>query len=246
MKNHTKILIFLIVFLSFENKTLSQNTITDDPLKKFKHFYEMSIGVGANRANTENVSFTTPNGTYNFYKNDYLPSFEGTFNIGWLFNDLETKSIYSIKTGINIYSRSANLVDPNNETLRLQTGYLQIPVQVGIRLPMNHHTIKNNYFKAFEINTGVYAAIPISEKLDYTNNVDSRADSNTFANYVRFGTISEINFSSLNEKGNGDKFGLRFSTDFMGIWKLKETKYGLYPSYINISFFYNINNRYKL
>lgn len=240
----TKIIITVVSIFAIATTSIKgQDTITKDPLLQFKNFYEISIAVNGTRVNTNNTSFTTKNGTYNFEKGNYIPTIDGIINYGWLFkfNDNE---IYTLKTGLNFNSRGAKLTDSLGANLMYTEGFIQVPLQLGFRIPKRFNTIKNNLYRAFDFNIGVYGAIPYMEKLDQKNNLDADGIS-SFGNYCRFGFIGEISYSALNEKGYGYKFGIRASIDFNNIAKFKETKYELYPYYNTIGIFYNILNKYN-
>jgi hypothetical protein len=213
---------FVVSFIVLlTGSAMSQNTMTEDPLLKFHHFYEIGLGFTESRVNTNEVSFDTPNGHYDFVKNNNLPNLDASFNFGWLFKNKKDNEIWLLKTGVNILTRNADVYDSG----------------------MNRLPIKNNFYRAFDFNVGLYASVPLAERLDIADNVDARGES-VFGNYVKFGTLAEVAFSSLNDKGHGHKFGLRASTDFSGVMKLKDTKTGLYPTYITLGLFYNLSNRY--
>lgn len=231
------------LFLPAYNTT-AQETFTTDPLLKFKHFYEIGISANATRVNTNHTVFNTPSGQYNFQKNNFLPGIDGNINFGWLFKDKESNLIWTLKTGVNILGRSADLTDANGASLRLTTSYLQIPLQLGFRFPMRYNTVKNDLYRAIEVNAGVYAAMPTMQKLDHPDNIDSRTSSLPL-NYLKFGFIGEIVFTALNSQGHGHRFGMRATNDFAAIAKFKETPNQLYPYYVTVGFFYNLSNNYK-
>jgi len=243
MKTKIKISTLFILCLGMTS-VKGQETITKDPLLQFKKFSEIGIAVNATRVNTNYTEFKTDNGNYSFEKTKYLPTIDACFNYGWLLKDKEENSIMTIKTGLNLISRNADLKDSLMNNLRFSSGYIQIPIQFGFRTPLKYNTVKNNLFRAFEFNAGLYGAIPILEKLDARDNIDASGTS-LFGNYVRFGFLGEIVFSALNEKGQGHKFGIRASRDFNSILKIKDTKSDLYPYYYTIGLFYNITNTYK-
>jgi hypothetical protein len=222
----------------------AQENLLSDPLLNFKNFYEIGISVNATRVNTNHTAFNTSNGEYNFLKNNYLITSDASFNYGWLFQEKESKLISTLKTGVNILSRNADLTDSTGTNLRLGTVYLQIPVQFGFRSPLKYNTVKNNLYRALECNAGFYTATPIMQKLDHSDNLDARGKSLP-TNYFKFGFIGEIVFTALDNKGNGHKFGLRVSTDYTTILKIKDTPNQLYPYHYSIGLFYNILNRYK-
>lgn len=241
-KNKTWTIIFGISLTAF-NVTAQEN-LTADPLMNFKNFYEIGLSANGTRVNTNHTVFNTSNGQYNFNKNNYLPTIDASINYGWLFKNKESSGIWTLKTGINILSRNANLTDGLGSNQRLNTGYLQIPIQFGFRSPLKYNTVKNNLYRAFEFNAGVYAATPVMQKLDNPVNLDASGEALPI-NYFKFGFIGEIVFTALDSKGHGHKFGLRVSSDFPTILKIKETPNELYPYYYTIGLFYNLTNRYK-
>jgi flagellar hook protein FlgE len=242
MKNKTWLLILVLSLTAFN--VIAQENLPTDPLLNFKKFYEIGLSVNGTRVNTNHTEFNTSNGQFKFEKNNYLPNIDGSFNYGWLFKDKENSSVWSLKTGINIVNRNANLTDSVNSNLRLYTGYLQLPILFGFRSPLRYNTVKNNFYRAFEINAGVYAATPLMQKLDNPDNLDASGE-NLPSNYIKIGIIGEIVFTALDSKGHGHKFGIRASNDFPTILKLKETPNELYPYYYTIGLFYNITNIYK-
>jgi hypothetical protein len=242
MKNKTLIIILGISLVSFNVK--AQESLTTDPLLNFKNFYEIGISANGTRVNTNHTVFNTLNGKYSFQKNNYLPTIDASFNYGWLFKDKESSRILTFKTGVNLLSRNANLTDSIGSNLRLTTGYLQIPFQFGYRGPIKYNTVKNNLYRAFEFNAGVYAATPIMQKLDNPDNLNAGGEALP-SNYFKFGFIGEVIFTALDSRGHGHKFGVRVSNDFTTIAKIKETPNELYPYYYTIGLFYNISNRYK-
>jgi hypothetical protein len=241
-KNKTWTIIFGLFFMAL-NVTAQENFPTD-PLMNFKNFYEIGIFAGGTRVNTNYTVFNTSNGQYNFQKNNYLPIIDASFNYGWLFKLNDSSHIWTLKTGVNVLNRNANLIDSLGSNLRLNTGYLQIPIQYGFRSPLKYNTVKNNLYRAFEFNAGVYAATPVMQKLDNPDNLDASGEVLP-TNYFKFGFIGEIVFTALDSKGQGHKFGLRVSSDFPTILKINETPNELYPYYYTIGLFYNLTNRYK-
>ena len=181
---------------------------------------------------------------YSFYKNRFKPSFGASYLFGWLLSDKEVPMVWHIKTGFQLLEKKAGLKDAQMNDLMLRSSYLQIPVQFGFRIPLFHNTMKNGYYRAFEISAGVFAATPFSEDLINPNDIDHE-DAFMFGNYVRFGAVGEFSYSTFNSKGNGHKFGIRAYNDFKGMWKIKETPTELYPVYYTLSVFYNILNNYK-
>lgn len=244
MKNGRRLLTIILGLTLAICQLKAQEITQTDPLSNFKNFYEIGIFVGGTRVNTNHTHFNTTNGYYDFNKNNYLPVIDASFNYGWLIKDKESNGIWTLKTGINLLSRNANLTDSIGANLRLNTGYLQIPIQFGFRSPLKYNTVKNNLYRAFEFNAGVYAATPIMQKLDNPDNVDAGSQALP-TNYFKFGIIGEVVFTALDSKGHGHKFGIRVSNDFATIVKIKETPNELYPYYYTIGLFYNITNRYK-
>jgi hypothetical protein len=244
MKKKNKIwaIIYGLSLSAFNMK--AQENLIIDPLLNFKNFYEIGISANGTRVNTDHTVFNTSKGQYNFKKNNYLQAIDASFNYGWLFKDKEHSGIWTLKTGINLLSRNANLTDSIGKSLRLNTGYIQIPIQFGFRSPLKYNTIKNNLFRAFEFNAGFYAATPVTQKLGSPENIDSRSQT-LAANYYKFGFLGEIVFTALDVKGHGHKFGIRVSNDFATIVKTKETPNELYPYYYTIGLFYSITNKYK-
>jgi hypothetical protein len=244
MKMITKALtISLVLSLTALNVTAQEN-LTTDPLLNFKNFYEIGLCANGTRVNTNYTIFNSSKGQYMFQKNNFLPAIDASFNYGWLFKDKESSLIWTLKTGINILNRNANLKDSIGSNLRLNTGYLQIPIQFGFRSPLNYNTVKNNFYRAFEINAGVFVATPIMQKLDNPDNLDAGGVALS-ANYLKFGFIGEVVFTALDRKGHGHKFGMRVSNDFPSILKIKKTPNDLYPYYYTIGLFYNLTNKYK-
>jgi hypothetical protein len=253
MKKH--ILFFSILFAgaftSYAQVTTASTESKDymikkpqDPLLKFKNFLEIGLTANAVRVNTNYTTFQTPTGTYNFKKNDYVPTLDGSINYGWLFKEKNSSAIWTLKTGVNIMSRAANLSDSLGNDLRFSTGYFQIPLQFGFRLPLEYNPMKNNLFRAVDLNFGFYAAIPYMQKLDHPDNVDAKTAKMT-GYYLRFGVISEIAFSALDSRGHGHKFGIKTTADLSSFIKFNKTTYELFPVYSSIGIFYNIMNQYK-
>jgi hypothetical protein len=245
MKNKNLTIIFGLLLLAFNLN--AQDNLTADPLLNFKNFFEIGLSANGTRVNTNHTVFNSSNGKYQFQKNNFLPTIDASFNYGWLFKD-KGSSIWTLKTGINLLSRNANLTYESpilgNQELRLTTGYLQIPIQFGFRSPLKYNTFKNNFYRAIEFNAGVYAATPITQKLDSPDNLDAGGKTLP-TNYFKFGLIGEVVFTALDSKGHGHKFGIKVSNDFPIIFKVKETPSGLYPYYYTVGLFYNITNLYK-
>lgn len=235
--------IYFAVLLMIQTLNAQEN-MPADPLLKFKNFYEIGLGLNASRVNTNHTEFNTSNGQYNFQKNSYLPNLDASLNYGWLLHQQDGSITWTLKTGLNVLSRNANLTNSYGANLRLYTGYMQIPIQIGFRSPLKYNTFKNNLYRAFEFNTGVYAALPSLQKLDDPNNVDTKAKTIP-PNYLKFGLIGEVLFTAFDSKGHGHKFGIRVSSDFTAIAKFADTPNELYPYYYSIGIFYNIMNKYK-
>lgn len=241
-KNKTWTVIFGLSVMALS--LTAQENVQTDPILNFKNFYEIGISANATRVNTNHTVFNTSDGQYHFQKNNYLPTIDASFNYGWLFKDKENNFIWTLKTGVNLLSRNANLTDSVGTSLRLNTGYLQIPLQFGFRSPLKYNTVKNNFYRAIEVNAGVYAATPITQKLDNPDNIDA-VGKNLPTNYFKFGLIGEVVFTALDSKGHGHKFGIRASNDFPTLLKVKDTPSELYPYYYTIGVFYNLTNIYK-
>jgi hypothetical protein len=240
----TKLKFLATTFFLVAMTTLKgQDTLTKDPLLQFKSFCEIAVSINQTRVNTNYTTFATKNGIYNFEKGNETPTIDGIFNYGWIFKSNEHE-IYTLKTGLNVVSRGAKLTDSIGANLLFSEGFLQVPLQFGVRFPKRFNTIKNNLYRAFELNVGFYIAIPYFEKLDQKNNLDANVIS-SFGNYCRYGFVTEITYSALSAKGYGHKLGLRASIDFESITKFKETKYELYPFYSTIGIFYNFFNKYN-
>jgi hypothetical protein len=240
----TKITISIIILILWMNWSISQEIKIKDPLSKYKNFNELAISVNGTRVNTNFTTFKTKNGIYNFEKNKYLPSYDILINFGWYLKD-NYKSIWILKTGINFNGRSANLVDSIGTDLRYYESLIQIPLQFGSRQPLKYNTIKNNLFRAIEYSMGIYAAIPLSERLDLKNNLDGKEINLSFGNYMRFGFIADLYFTALNELGYGHKIGIRMSFDFNSLVKFKATNFELYPYYNTFGIIYNLDNEYS-
>ncbi len=243
MKNQVQAMLAVaVIFLSIASG-YAQEAATKDPILKYSRLYEVNFTTSMVRVNTKHTVFNTDNGTFSFVKNNYLPAFEGGFNHSWLFTDSQ-EDIWSLKTGIQLMNRNANLTDSLGTGLRLSTGYIQIPVLFGMRMPLQHHRVRDGYFRAIELHVGPYVSTPFFQKLDDENNIDQEGDLTAF-NYLRFGFVSEITFTSLNERGNGHKFGIRSSVDFSEMAVFKDTETQLYPYYYSIGIFYNFTNLYR-
>ncbi|MCC6384090.1 MAG: hypothetical protein LC117_05185 [Bacteroidia bacterium] len=226
------------------NPLKGQPVPQEDPLAGFKNFFEIGISVSAVRINTEFTRFQTLKGDFEFRKNHYQPSIDADFSFGWLINDKSAPVIWRVNTGVNLLNRNAELTDGTGRDLLLSTGYLQVPLQVGLRSPLKFNTIRNYLFRAFEFSAGLYAATPFMQKLDLKDNLDSKADFLGF-NYFKFGLIGEVAFTAFSSSGNGHKAGLRVSLDFATMAKLSETEYQLYPYYYSAGLFYILINEYK-
>jgi len=244
MKKISKIWTICFGALLMTQTLIAQESMPVDPILKFKNFYEIGLGINATRVNTNHTEFNTSRGPYNFQKNSYLPNLDASLNYGWLFHQEDGSTTWTLKTGLNVLSRSADLTNSEGANLRLYTSYMQIPIQIGFRSPLKYNTFKNNLYRAFEFNAGVYVALPSLQKLDDPNNVDTRA-ATIPPNYLKFGLISEVLFTALDSKGHGHKFGIRVSSDFTAMAKFADTPNELYPYYYSIGIFYNIMNKYK-
>ena len=157
-------------------------------------------------------------------------------NFGWKLNK-KHGVVDIIKLGIGITSRSANLIDTSGFDLRFKETYLQIPLHLGTSLPLK---VKNGRSHSIEAIVGIYAATPISNRLDLKENVDSRYSNDCFGKFIRYGESVELAYTSFVKKNHGIKFGLRVSSDFHSITKLSNTKYQIYPYYISYAFFMSI------
>ncbi len=241
MKNLLNTIILILILSNIIN---AQESTKTDPLLNYKHFLEVGLSLDLTRINTNHTMFNNELGKFEFIKNNYLPTFHSSINFGWLIKEKNSNKLWTIKTGLNFTSKNAELMDESNNKLNLSSGYIQIPLQFGLRIPLNNNKEKKKSFKAFELNWGVYASTPFSQRLSSIDNLDSKDDF-IIANYIRYGAIGEIVFTNLNNKGQGNKFGIRFSKDFTRISKLKNSTTNLYPYYYSIGVFYNIANKYS-
>jgi hypothetical protein len=231
-------LIFGIIFLGLTG--FSQETMTTDPVLKAKHFAEIGFSIHGTRINTEYPAFKTDNGWYFFDKASWLPALDGVFRFGWILKSKD-ESLWLVKTGLDLTNTSANLTDIYGSKLRFQESFIQIPVLYGIHYPRQYNPIHNNLFRAIDLYAGFYLAIPYYEKLDLRENLDTKPQ-NSFATYLRTGMTGEIVFSSLNEKGRGNKFAIRTYMDFKHIMKFKGNETGLYPYYYSVGLVYYLLN----
>lgn len=239
------IFLLILLFSTSQSKISAQEKTISDPLLQYNRFFEIGLLASANRTNTNFSEFSNSDGVYVFKKNQYLPSLDINLNCGWLIKDSEYTGLWTIKSGCNYVNRSATLLNGSSENLRLKTGYLQIPIHVGYRSPIKYNTFKNNMFRAFEVNVGLFMAFPLHEKLDHPDNLDSKGSEITFS-YIKAGYFAELVLSSLNDFGKGHKFGIRISNEFTGIGKILGTSNELYPFYRSIGIFYNPHNKYWL
>lgn len=104
--------------------------------------------------------------------------------------------------------------------------------------------MRDGYFRAIELHIGPYVSTPFCQKLDSRDNIDQEGELTAF-NYLRFGFVSEISYTSLNERGNGYKFGLRLSSDITELAVLNDTDAQLYPYYYSVGIFYNFINLFR-
>lgn len=241
MKKTIKQLTLLIVVLLSEF-SFGQDSITD-PLSRFNTFIELGVSANLARVNTNYVNHKTGDADFMFLKNKYLSAFDGICNFGWLIKPKDEKLIMSFKTGLNAASRSAVLTDSSDNKFKLLSTYLIFPAQYGYRFPLNYNRKENRFYKAVEVNAGIYVALPVSEYLIPLNDIDTKGRSGN-ANYLKFGFIGEITFSALNNKGNGHKFGLRATSDF-STYSYAKNSQSTAPFYHSVGVFYYILNRYR-
>lgn len=244
MKQQKGILAFFLGMLLVPIQLSAQSAAPSDPLLNFKGFTEIGFVANGTRINSNHSTFKTKAGNFNFEKNTYLMSLDAYLTFGKLIKEKDGKTIRSIKTGINVINRKANLFDSAGTKWRHSTTFLQVPVQFGFRIPQRFNTVKNNLYRAFEFNIGFYLSIPMFEKLDHPDNVDSPGDFIPFG-YIRPGFISELVYTALDSKGHGHKFGIRTNTELAHISEYKGTPSQLYPIYSTIGLFYNIANYYR-
>lgn len=235
---------FCSIALCFTKGSCDAQQRAVDPLSSFKKFYEFGIGFSQTRVNTNFTEFTSNQEAYTFRKNSYASGIEAGFNFGWLIKEKNNVSIWNVKSGLHVQTRSAELSNQDGTALRLSTAYLQVPLIFGFQSPLKNNAIASKHFKAFEFSGGLYAASPLIQKLDKIENIDSPGKRVAF-NYVRFGYVGEIAFTAFNNKGEGHKFGIRASSDFTTRISFRETNSPLYPYYINVGLFYMLSNRYK-
>lgn len=231
----------LCIFIS--TSIHGQDSTLTDPLLKFRKFSEIRIVCGSARVNTNYTVFNYDGNTYNFEKGKYLPSVEYSVNYGWIFRSKEN-GISTVKTGFNLTHCKADLRDSSGTLFRFGQDFLQIPIIAGFRNKISYNTFKNGLFRAYEVNVGIYASVPVYEKLDNKEDIDSRGES-SFLRNLRFGMICQYSLTFLNEKGNGHKLGLQLSVDFEKLVKFRETGFGLAPYYFSTGIFYTLVNRYK-
>lgn len=244
MKQQKGTLVIILALILGSLQLKAQQITPTDPLLKFKRFTEVGLVISGSRVNTNYTQFKTPKGVFNFEKNTYLPAIDAHFNYGRLLKNKDGNTIRTFKTGLNLTSRKANLLDSDSTMWRHSTTFLQIPFQYGLRFPQRFNTVKNDLYRSFEINFGFYLSIPMFEKLDHPDNVDSGGDFILLSN-LRVGFISELVYTALDSKGHGHKFGIRTGIDFIHINEIIDTPSKLYPVYSTIGVFYNIANRYR-
>jgi hypothetical protein len=233
-----------IVFLCFSASLSAQTLSFTDPISSFNKYSEFGIAVNATRVNTNYTEFQTEKNQYSFLKNNYLRTVDFTFSRGYILKG-KNNQLYTVKSGLNLLSRKADLIDTIGDRFRLSTYYFEVPIQIGFRTPLKYNTLKNNFYRAIEGNIGLYLATPFfkTQKLDHPDNLDSKFSSFR-DNYFRFGFKGEMMLTALNSLGKGHKIGLRYSQDFTTILKQYNTEYELYPFYINVGVFYVFANKY--
>jgi len=242
MKN-IRLFFFLLLIQLIPNISFGQSKSLDDTLKKHNSFFiEDNFAIGMTRVNTNYTIFTNDNNAFILKKNNYLPCLEWFTNFGWKL-DNKYGAFDIIKLGIGITSRSVNLIDTSGIDLRFKETYLQIPLHIGATLPLK---FKNGRTHSIEAIVGIYAATPISNRLDLKDNLDSPYSNDCFGKFIRYGESVELAYTSFVKKHHGIKLGLRFSTDFHSITKFSNTKYQIYPYYISYAFFLSIVNFKKI
>lgn len=239
----TKFFPILLLSILTSFFAFSQESFTFDPVNNYRHFTEIYLPVSLTRINTNYAVCQSKQGEVNLQKANFLPSLDFVIHFGWIIK-AKDMSVWMVKTGIGATSKAADLTDSTGKELRYTQSFIEVPLQIGFRIPLSNNKATNEYYNAVDYGLGVFVSIPCYEKLDDKNNLDSKTKSN-FGSDMRFGMVSELAISSLRKECKGRKFGIRSTIDIPKIIKFRNNNYGISPYYYTISVFYCLANHYK-
>ena len=223
-----------ILFVILMGTTAWAQDSLENPLLNIKSYTTFDIGIYDSRVNTTNVDFED----YTLIKGRHYPTIHSAFYWNSVVSSLKTEDLFIFKTGLLIESYRTDLVDQQGKEWSFGQSILNLPLIVGWRLPINYNNPKSRYFKAVDINIGMLFGVPVFERIIEKNDYDAQTGYYNF-NYLKFGTIAEIVYTSINRRGYGHTVGLRTIVNWKDIWKFKDTEYGVYPTFVSIGLFYN-------
>lgn len=223
----------LILFLSFSlgQFAYAQDTLTDSHTLN-ESFITWEIGLASTYIDSRNIEF----GQYTLKKGKYYP----TYNFGFFYTktNLFNEQHFLLKSGIMFNSNYTDLTDSLDNELRFSETNLTIPILIGMRLPVQYNAPGDKFYKVVHLNVGCYVSFPFGPALYESGDTWVRSDE-FFSDYIKFGLMTEIEFTALNKEGKGHRFGLRTMMDFQDVIKFDD-KYGIRPVYASVGVFYNI------
>lgn len=227
---HTFLLAFVISICQY---TQAQDTLID-PYASIKSFTTWELGLAATTIDGRSDEF----GQYTLKTGKYYP----TFNMGFFYTRAnllnEDDFFLNYKLGLLLNSNYTDLTDSLDNELRFTESNLTIPFMIGIRLPVQYNSPDDKFYKAVNMNIGAYVSFPFGPTLAEPGDRWAKSD-DFFGDYIKFGLIAEIEFTALNAKGKGHRFGFRTMTDFRDVIKLDEQS-GIRPAYVSMGVYYNI------
>lgn len=255
MKNYLIIIVLVILVASSLNaQTTDQNqksNLLEDPYLSLKPFNTIDASVAYQYVNSNNISF----GDYTLKRGKYYPSasMAAYIHIPNLFQMKNPygkgKAIGNLKTGFLMDFTSTDLYYEQKNEIGLydkkEMTFSQVSVSIPLiyshRMPINHGNEKGNkYYKAINVNFGLYLGVPVSNRLYEKGDITPENGEIGFGDYLRWGSIIELEYSALNKEGYGHRFGLRMITDFSSVIKFNKEKYGIYPTYVSAGIYYNM------
>lgn len=229
-----KKLTFALSIFLFSSTIWAQDSLVD-PMVNIKSYTTFDFGFYAQSPNTDNVQF----GDYTLPQGIYKPTIHSA--IFWHRTLLleENEPLFKLKTGLLFNSYYTNLTDNNGANYYFSEADISLAFLVGTHLPIKYNSVKDKFFKAIDMNFGMYMGTPFIEHFTLEENKYSEEGQYWGFNYMKFGLIAEIEYSAITKNGYGHRIGLRTMVDLNSIWKFKNSESGIYPSFTSIGIFYN-------
>ena len=164
MKNKISIFSVLLVVTILSQEGKAQ----DDPLRDYEAGLEFRglFGFRQGPQYFENGFFETPSGDFQYEYPAFAPDFGLDVLMSKILKNKETGEPWGlVKSGVSMGFPTYRLRDEQNNKMQHTRFDIRIPVMFHLREPMEHRTVKGDFFRVFDWGFGVYAGTSFLETL---------------------------------------------------------------------------------